>query len=297
MKYFLPIILISFCLFACGEPTDAQEEEQAAVSTKVQLDLSMDNLFAWCIVPFDSVERGPQARVEMLKELRFPAYAYDWREKHLPEMEEEWKLAQANGIDVMAVWMWIDVNADQPGKLSAANEQVLASIARSQLKTQVWVGFNSNYFQDFSEEERINRGVDMVTYLRERMGAIDCRMALYNHGDWFGEPANQVKIIETMQAKDIGIIFNFHHAHSQIDRFSSIVETMLPYLWAVNLDGLKKEGPKILPIGEGDHEAAMLTILQDYGYDGPFGILGHIEEADVHEVLKENLSGLKTIML
>ena len=28
-----------------------------------------DNLVAWCIVPFDAKKRGPEARVEMLKNL------------------------------------------------------------------------------------------------------------------------------------------------------------------------------------------------------------------------------------
>ena len=294
-NYLLPIGILFLLLFSCKEVKEA--EEKAPASSQTQLDLSMDNLFAWCVVPFDSVERTPQARVAMLKELGFPAYAYDWREKHLAEMKEEWQLAQTNGIEVMAVWLWIDGNADQPGQLSPANGQVLANIAESGLQTQVWVGFNSNYFQEFSEEEKVKRGVEMVSYLHQRAEDIGCRIALYNHGDWFGEPVNQVKIIETIQSKDIGIIFNFHHAHPQIDYFPDIVETMLPYLWAVNLNGLKIGGPKILPIGSGDHEASMLNILQEAGYEGPFGILGHVEEADVREILEDNLEGLKSLRL
>lgn len=292
-NYYLPIIFLFLLLFACEETTEKQAKQ--AHASKAQLDLSMDNLFAWCVVPFDRVEREPQARVDMLRELGFKAYAYDWREKHLAEMEEEWKLAEANGLDVMAVWLWVDANNDQPGKLSESNEQVLKTIAMSKLQTQVWVGFNANYFQDFSEEERIKRGVEMVSYLHKRVEDMGSKLALYNHGDWFGEPSNQVKVIEAIPTKDVGIIYNFHHAHLQIDRFATIVESMLPYLWAVNLNGLKKGGPKILPIGEGDHEASMLKILQEHGYEGPFGILGHVEDADVREILKKNLSGLKAI--
>ena len=68
----------------------------------------MDNLYAWCIVPFDSKERSPEERIQMLSDLGINKYAYDWREKHLPEMADEWQLAQENDIEVMAVWMWID---------------------------------------------------------------------------------------------------------------------------------------------------------------------------------------------
>lgn len=71
---------------------------------------------------------------------------------------------------------------------------------------------------------------------------------------------------------------------------------MLPYLWAVNLNGMRKEGPKILSISKGDYEEKMLQILLQNNYSGPFGILGHVEDADVKLILRENLKGLKTIV-
>ena len=76
----------------------------------------MNNYYAWCIVPFDNQNRTPEERIEMLKDLGFVSYAYDWREEHLPEMAKEINLARKNGIDINAVWMWIDKN-DSIGKL------------------------------------------------------------------------------------------------------------------------------------------------------------------------------------
>lgn len=291
-KYLLLLMTVSLLFIGCEKE---RSQEELHRSDKAQVDLSMDNLFAWCVVPFDSEDRSPQARVDMLRELGFTAYAYDWREKHLSEMEEEWSIAKQSGLDVAAVWMWIDGNYDQPDKLSDANERVLKAISRSKLNTQIWVGFHSNYFQDLEEKDRITRGVNMVRYLHNRAKGIGCSLALYNHGDWFGEPANQVKIIEATNEKGIGIVFNFHHAHSQIDRLEPMVDVMLPYLWAVNLNGMSKDGPKILPIGDGEHEASMVKIFYDSGYAGPFGILGHVEDADVAEILSRNLSGLKSL--
>ncbi len=288
-NYYPTLLAILALLLGCQQPN----KQPPAAPATTPLDLSMDNLFAWCVVPFDSVERSPQARVAMLRELGFSAYAYDWREQHLAEMAEEWQLAEASGLDVMAVWLWINGNTDQPGQLSASNEQVLQAIASTQLQTQLWVGFNANYFEQGSAAQRIEQGAEMVGYLQERAAAMGCRVALYNHGDWFGEPANQVKIIEALQTEEVGIIYNFHHAHPQLDRFQSIVDTMLPYLWAVNLNGMKADGPKILPIAAGDREAAMLQILRDQGYRGPFGILGHVDDADVRVILEENLAGLR----
>ena len=48
---------------------------------------------------------------------------------------------------------------------------------------------------------------------------IGCTMALYNHGDWFGEPENQVRIIEAMDNDQVKIVYNFHHGHHQVEQF------------------------------------------------------------------------------
>ena len=152
-------------------------------------------------------------------------------------MQDEWHLANENGIQVSAVWMWIDKNYDQPGKLNKSNETVLKNIVDSKLKTQIWIGFHDNYFQDGTDVEKIQRGVEILEYLYERATKANCKVAFYNHGGWIGEPTNQVKIIQAAKIEDVGIIYNFHHAHDQLDRFQSNMELMKPYLWAVNLNG------------------------------------------------------------
>ena len=106
----------------------------------------IDNLYAWCIVPFDSKERSPQERVQMLSKLGFNKYAYDWRQKHLSEMAAEWELAKKHNIEVIAVWMWIENSKDTVGRLSTDNEKVLDAIKETGLKTQLWVSFDADFF-------------------------------------------------------------------------------------------------------------------------------------------------------
>ena len=65
--------------------------------------------------------------------------------------------------------------------------------------------------------------------------------------------------------------------------------------YSVNLNGMRKGGPKILPIGQGDHEREMIQILLNKGYNGPWGILGHVEDADVKYVLDQNIDGLNNL--
>lgn len=255
----------------------------------------MKNYFAWCIVPFDNQNRTPEERIEMLKDLGFQSYAYDWRMEHLPEMAREIKLARKNGIDINAVWMWID-DTNSIGNLSAGNRKVLDVLEETGLETQIWMSYPENYFEGMTEEERMEKAVNMISYISEEAEKRGCTVGLYNHGGWFGDPGNLVKIVEAMPEKEVGIIFNFHHAHDLLDDYPEMVENMLPHLWAVNLNGMKPEGPKILPIGAGTEEKGMIQILKKNGYNGPWGILGHRTDADVKQVLQRNIGGVKKIM-
>jgi hypothetical protein len=254
-----------------------------------------DNIYAWCIVPYDSLERSPEARIAMLKKLGITKYAYDWRQEHLPQMAQELRLAKKQGVAIISVWMWIDEHGDALGKLSDSNEKVFKVIEEVGYTGQIWVSFAANFFENLSDTEAVTKGAEMIAFLSKKATALGCRIGLYNHGDWFGEPENQTQIIKALPDEDLGLVYNFHHAHHQIDAFPEMVGTMLPYLWYVNLSGLRKEGPKILTIGQGDYEKQMIQLLLEKGYKGDFGILGHVEEKDVEMVLKANLNGLKSM--
>jgi hypothetical protein len=71
---------------------------------------------------------------------------------------------------------------------------------------------------------------------------------------------------------------------------------MLPYLKAININGMNVNGPQILPVGQGESELEMLKTIKASGYHGPIGILGHIAEKDVKQVLEGNIEGLKKLL-
>ena len=254
-----------------------------------------ENLVAWCIVPFDSENRTPAQRIDMLKRLGFKQYAYDWRSKHIPTFAEEIDLAKQAGVKIMAVWLWIDRDSDRAGQLSNDNEQVLKIIEESGLKTRLWVGFNSNFYTDETDDAKVKKGVEMLNFLRERTGKFVDGIALYNHGDWFGEPDNQIRILKQLNNPFFGIVYSFHHGHGQIESFPSMLKRMKPWLWTVNINGMKKEGPQIITVGTGDKELDMLRTLEKSGFQGTLGILGHIEDEDVEKVLQRNLDGLEKV--
>jgi len=253
-----------------------------------------DNLVAWCIVPFDSVKRTPVERAAMLKELGIRQFAYDWRAEHLPTFPEEIQALKDHDIALKSVWLWVDTDSD--AVIDSLNRKLLDMIRDHDIKTDFWVGFSNRHFDGLTDEQKLNKAVVSVKALHAAAKEIGCTISLYNHGDWFGEPINQIHIIEKAELSDIGIVYNFHHAHTQIDQFPQLLEKMLPYLKTVNLNGMKAGGPKILPIGQGDAEAEMIKTLKSAGYNGAIGILGHVEDADAQQVLLENLNGLKSLL-
>jgi hypothetical protein len=185
-----------------GAPTaGAQERPQVGGRP-----LAMDDLVAWCIVPFDSRKRSPEERIALLERLGFKRYAYDWRPEHLPDTARELRLAREHGIRVEAVWMWIE--ADRPGKLSETNERLLAALKEAGVSTQIWLGFAPSYFEGKSDEEKVAHGADMVRYLADRAAERRSRVALYNHGDWFGEPENEIRILQALPGREIGLVYN-----------------------------------------------------------------------------------------
>ncbi len=253
----------------------------------------LDNLIAWCIVPFDAADRSPEERAFMLDELGIKHFAYDYRDRHIPEFREEIGVLKQHGIELSAVWLWLEPGEDT--LFNAASRAVLDILEETGTGTDLWVSFPPHFFEGISDEEKLARGVEAIgTVLRwaEQNG---CTISLYNHGDWFGEPENQIRIIEAIGSDRIRLVYNFHHGHHQVDRFESLFSQMLPYLSAVNINGMKVEGPKIITLGEGDRELEMLKIISASGYSGPIGILGHTEGEDIREVLRRNLEGLESL--
>ncbi len=270
---FLSLVLTSSPLFAT-EPKDL---------------FGRDNLMAWCIVPFDGKNRGPDERAVMMKKLGFRHYAYDWRDQHLPTFEVELAALKREGIALDAIWF--------PAGLDKNAKFFLEILEKHKIKTQLWVSMNGGSIQTTPEEQtkRVKQHADALRPIAEAAGKIGCSVGLYNHGGWFGEPENQIAILDELKLKNVGIVYNLHHGHDHLDRFESLLKTMRPHLYALNLNGMAKGGDKvgkkILPLGQGEEDLRLLKIIRDSGYAGPIGLIGHTMD-DVEERLKDNLDGL-----
>ena len=139
--------------------------------------------------------------------------------------------------------------------------------------------------------------------IAQEAARLGCTVGLYNHGGWFGEPENQIAIIEKLRREgisNVGIVYNFHHAHAHIDDFAARWRLIQPHVLAVNLNGMARgadqRGQKIMYLGDGDAELEMIRIIQTSGWRGLVGVLNHRTDVDAEEGLKRNLQGLRQLV-
>ena len=256
---------------------------------------SKTNLVAWCIVPFDSQKRGPEARAEMLERLGIRRLAYDWRAEHIPTFDAEVAAMRKHHIDITAWWF--------PAVLNAESKAILDCIERNQIHPQLWVTMGTEPEPDAARlEQKIQAAVETLGPICAEAQKRACTVALYNHLGWFGEPANQVQVIERLQKighTNVGSVYNFHHGHGHLADFERHFKTLKPHLLALNLNGMvrdgDKAGKKIIPLGTGDEELRLMKIVQASGWRGPIGIIGHTEE-DAEVKLRQELDGLEKLM-
>ena len=255
---------------------------------------AMDNLVAWCIIPYDNQDRTPLQRAGMLRELGFTRMGYDWRERHLPDFPEEIRTLQKFDIELTSVWLWIDDRAAD-GLLPEHN-RIFDALEDAGVSTSIWIGLHENVYAGLRDAQKVAKVAGIIDLVYERARKSGSSVSLYNHGGWAGVPENQVRIIRASKYEDIGIVFNFHHGHDQIESFGETLEILMPWLETVNLNGMEKDGAHIVDIGKGDHEKQMIKTLLDSGFTGNIGIIGHTEGEDVRDVLLRNLHGLHKIL-
>ena len=289
-RIYLTIFSIIVLAGACQRSQPKDQEQQKPIVPSI---FSTDNLVAWCVVPFDKLDRSPKERAVMLRDLGFTKFAYDWRDQHLPTFPEEVEALRENDIELTSVWWWIDGQGEH--LLNTGNQQLLNYLDSLNLSCDIWMSFDERFFEGMDESEKLEAATKTITALHRLASSAGARLQLYNHGAWFGDPRNQVRIIEESGLSDVGIVYNFHHAHQQIDQFPELLEVMLPYLNTVNINGMNVAGPMILTVGQGEFEEKMLKTLAASGFKGNIGIIGHLENEDVKLVLDRNLKGLQKL--
>ena len=268
-------ILVPVLMFGCSSETDDSLPSKSV--------FDKDNLVAWCIVPFDPSERNPQQRAEMLERLGIKKVAYDWRDKHIPTFEEEILQYKKHGLEYFAFWSWHD--------------DMVSLVKKHGITPQFWIMIPEPAGQTY--EDKVRSAGQGLLAIAGRAKELDCKIGLYNHGGWGGEPKNMAAVchwlINNTEVDNVGIVYNQHHGHGHIEDFQESLAVMKPYLLCLNLNGMNDSGG-IVTLGYGEHDLRLMKIIARSGYNGPIGILDHRVELDTEESLKENLQGMKKLL-
>jgi len=251
---------------------------------------AQENRVAWCIVPFDAKKRSPEERADMLKRLGFTKYAYDWRAEHLPTFERELIALQKHEIELTAVWF--------PGALNNDAKVLLAGIEKFKLKTQLWVMI-TDPAPGKDHAAKVKAAAEQIAPIADAAAKLGCKVGLYNHGGWGGEPENLIEVIKVLDRKNVGIVYNQHHGHEHLDRFDKLLPLMMPHLYCLNLNGMMKDGDKtnqkIMVLGTGLLDRASMIRIEKSGYRGSIGLLGHTQD-DAESRLRDNQDGLNWLL-
>ena len=212
--------------------------------------------------------------------------AYDWRAVHVPTFEQEILEYKKHGLRYFAFW--------------GVHEDAFRLFNKYDLHPQIWTMLAAPVGD--TDEQRVRSVATKLLPLVERTRKMGCKLGLYNHGGWGGEPENMVAVCEFLTQSgaggNVGIVYNLHHAHHRIDDFADVIKLMKPHLLCLNLNGMTRDGDKlgkkILPLGVGELDVSLLKTIRDSGYRGPIGIIGHTQD-DVELRLRDNLDGLAWI--
>jgi len=236
----------------------------------------------WIAAPWDAKKRGPEERMQMLKELGLSKFAYNGD----GAVDSEIEAAKKHGIEIAAFWYPV------------RNPQVVEAIKRYGIHPQFWV-CGSRAITVANEAERIEAEVARIRPIAEDAAALGCKVGLYNHREpWFEEQDHQIAIIERLRRDgltNVGIVFNFHHWRGSLAEFPALFKRIQPHLLAVNLNGMRADTaqyPPVRYIGSDESELEMIRVVQESGWRGPIGVIHERPTVDAAEGIKGNLQGL-----
>lgn len=223
----------------------------------------------------------------MLRRLGFKNFAYDWRSKDVPAFDAEVEALTKHGVNLVA-W-WFPTDASDPNARA-----ILEVIKRHGIRPQLWVmGSGTPTKTEAEQAQRIDDEAERVRKIVELAAPCGCKVELYNHNGWFGEPDNEVAVIERLKQRGVagvGMVYNFSHAHRDIADFPAIWKRIERYVVAVNVSGMVTSERLIAP-SQGDKELDMLRTIQRSGWRGPVGLIAE-QGGDAEATLANDLRGL-----
>jgi hypothetical protein len=268
--------------------------EPAEVSSRM---FARSNLASGSIVPVDGKKRAPEEQAAMLEKIGIRKFVGDGRGGYNAQWDDELDALKRHQIELLG-WRF-------PTTLNADAKATLELFKRHGLKPQLWVGGSGGPVQvkdAADQEDRLQGEVKRLAPIAIAAAEIGCTVGLTNEGDWYGEPANALAIVQTLKAQgisNVGIVYNMHHGPPHIARLVGVLARNLPHLLCFNLNtadvGGEATGRQIPPLGVGSDDLHVLHVLRESAYRGPIGILNSTSK-DTAARLLDNLDGLQWLV-
>lgn len=259
----------------------------------------VETLAAWCVVPYDDRPRTPAQRADALAGLGFDGLAWDWRDEHVGQFAEQCDALAERGLDLVAIWAPL-LDGEFPPAVEA---QVRAASARG-LTPQVWVCAEfgapgpAPLDDDATARERTRELADRLTPLAALARDVGLSLTLYNHLGWYGEPLNQLRVLDELARRgfaDTGLAYMQHHGHAHVDGFAALWEQIKDRVVTLGLNGTRDGAHwgtgKVLPYGSGPRDLELAGVIADSGWRGTTALIGHTMD-DIEVRLLDNLEGL-----
>ncbi|WP_297083512.1 phosphotransferase [uncultured Demequina sp.] len=267
------------------------------------------------VVTYDAQDRTPDQRAAMLEGIGLTRIIWDWREEHALRFDAEMDALERHGIDVAGLWCPMPLaepdGPDADAALGIVDPQVriqVAELARRGMRPDLWTCVE--FGQEGSparlapriQRARVLRVANHLEPLATLAREHDMCVLLTNHLGWFGEPGNQVDVIDALADRgltNVGIAYQFQHGHDHAARFDAVLDTMLPHLAAIALSGMDADaiqtGRKILPWGAGRLDRKLAHLLMASGWEGQIAVQGHSAD-DAEARLLDSLEGIEWML-
>ena len=253
----------------------------------------VETLAAWCVVPYDDRERSPHDRAETLSRLGFDGLAWDWRYEHAQQFEQQLDALAEHALDLTAIWAPVP-----DGSVSEALESQVRTASGRGLKPQLWACAEFGSPGPIINDEDPAIYGDRLEPLARLAAENGMTLALYNHLGWYGEPLNQLRILEDLEKRgftDVGMVYMQHHGHAHVDGFAALWPQFQHAVVALGLNGTRDGAHwgdgKVLPYGHGPRDIELARVIADSGWRGTVALIGHTMDPIEHR-LADDLAGL-----
>ena len=256
----------------------------------------VETLAAWCVVPYDDRERSPQERADVLAKLGIDALAWDWRDEHVEHFGEQLDALAERNLTLAAIWAPIP-----DGELNPALETQVCIASDRGLAPQLWACAEFGAPGPMTAAGEPKPYAERLEPLAKLTADHGMTLALYNHMGWFGEPLNQLGILDelaTMGFANTGLAYMQHHGHAHIDDFAELWPQFQHAVVALGLNGMRDGAlwgdGKVLPYGHGPRDLELARVIADSGWRGLTAVIGHTMDPIEHR-LADDLAGLDWI--